>query len=292
MSTAPTVLHADAPAKLNLSLKITGKRQDGYHLLDSIFIPLKNVSDHLSLTLREDGSGNISISSNLPEMTDCKTNLCSKAVRLYCKTAEINPSCHIDLQKNIPIGAGLGGGSSDCAAVLKILNAYYNRLSEKQLHDCALSLGADVPFFLVEKLSRITGIGEKIQPLNCTFNYSILVCKPFFSISTPWAFKHINPSIIGIDSSESTSKIVDALQNDDILTAVKYLRNDFENLLFSKFPAYIVWKNFLLTHGALYVGLSGSGSAFFAVFAEPETMASAGKILKEKYPLLLDIFET
>ena len=282
MSVSVVKLHAFAPAKINLSLKLVGKRADGYHLLDSIFVPFRALFDELTLEL-SDGEPSVTISSNLSEMTDAESNLCSKAAKLYFETTDIHPSCHIHLEKNIPIGAGLGGGSSDCAAVLSMLNSHYCKLSAAELHDLALLLGADVPFFLVNKISRVGGIGEKIEPLKTSLKLPLVVFSPSFSISTPWAFKHINPSIIGIDSSESTSKIVVALQNDDILTASKYLHNDFETLVFGKFPAYFIWKEFLLKCGALHVGLSGSGSSFFAVFDNSNILENAKEKFYKKY---------
>lgn len=287
MSVEEITLKASAAAKINLSLKLVGKRADGYHLLNSIFVPVPELADELTLTLKNDGKGQISMSSNLAEMTDIENNLCSKAFKLYCKMTEISPSCHIHLTKNIPSGAGVGGGSSDCAEVLKMLNSHYGKLTEKELHEAALSLGADVPFFLVKKMSEVQGIGEKITPLGCDFHGFILLCFPPFAVNTAWAFKNLDPSIIGSVPSNLTEKLSSALKNDDILTAAKCLQNDFESLLFKKFPAYKVWQNDLLSVGALHVGLSGSGSTFFALFDNAEKMRAADTLLHSKYDLLL-----
>ena len=282
MSNPSVILKTAAPAKINLSLKLVGKRQDGYHLLDSIFVPVNSVVDDISITL-SDGDFSVRMSSNVPEMTDAETNLCSKAAKKYFEMTGLNVDCQIYLNKKIPIGAGLGGGSSDCAAVLKLLNKHYQKLSDNELHELALSLGADVPFFLVNKISHVTGIGENIVPFECNVQLPLFILSPLFSISTPWAFKHINPSIIGVDPLNSSSNIVEALKNDDILTTAKYLQNDFESLVFNKFPAYTVWKNFLLSCGALHVGLSGTGLSFFALFGELSDMENAEKKFYEEY---------
>ncbi|MBR1966627.1 MAG: 4-(cytidine 5'-diphospho)-2-C-methyl-D-erythritol kinase [Lentisphaeria bacterium] len=284
MNNTSVILKTAAPAKINLSLKLVGKRQDGYHLLDSIFVPVNSLADDITITLSH-GDKSVTISSNLAEMTDAANNLCSKAAEKYFKMTGIDVNCNIDLQKKIPIGAGLGGGSSDCAAVLKLLNSHYQKLTEKELHELALSLGADVPFFLVNKISHVTGIGENIVPFECPASLHILIFSPYFSISTPWAFKHIDPSVIGEDSSNSSSNIINALQNDDVMTAAEYLKNDFETLLFSKFPAYLIWKKELLDLHALHVGISGSGSSFFALFANMADLENAKEKFSCKYKM-------
>ena len=282
MNNETVTLKCHAPAKINLSLKIVGKRIDNYHLLDSIFVPIPELFDEISITLTE-GETSVKMSSNHEEMTDSETNLCSKAAKAYFKMTKLSVICQIHLVKNIPIGAGLGGGSSDAAAVLKLLNSHYNKLSAGELAELALTLGADVPFFLVNKISRVGGIGEIITPFENHTKMNLLILSPPFSASTPWAFKHLNPSIIGENPSKSSSKIAEALKNDDILTAAGCLLNDFESLLFEKFPAYQIWRNFLLNNNALHVGLSGSGSSFFALFDSAEKLADAETKFIEKF---------
>ena len=274
MNGKTVTLKCHAPAKINLSLKLVGKRIDNYHLLDSVFVPVAELFDEISIILTE-GESSVKMSSNHAEMTDADTNLCSKAAKAYFKLTDISVSCQIHLVKNIPIGAGLGGGSSDAAAVLKLLNSHYGKLSSEQLAALALTLGADVPFFLINKISRVGGIGEIITPFENHAEMNFLILSPPFSVSTPWAFKHLNPSVIGENPSKSSSKIAEALKNDDILTAADSLVNDFESLLFEKFPAYQIWRDFLSDTGALHVGLSGSGSSFFALFDSAEKLADA-----------------
>ena len=283
------ILKSSAPAKVNLSLKLVGKRADNYHLLDSVFVPVNFLFDELEIVLN-DGKSSVKMSSNLPEMTDASANLCSKAAELYFKMTDIGVDCHIKLQKNIPIGAGLGGGSSDCGAVLKMLNDHYRKMTDAQLAETALTLGADVPFFLSGKISRIGGIGEKIEPLDCPFNGHLLIIFPPFSINTAWAYKNLDPSIIGHDPSKMTDILCSSLKNDDILTACRHLQNDFESLIFRKFPAYFIWRENLLANGAFHVGLSGSGSAFFAVFDDVEKLRSAAALFGEKYGGTLKMF--
>lgn len=285
MSPKEITFQTSAAAKINLSLKLVGRRADGYHLLDSIFVPLPGLADELTVSLKNDGKNTVSMSSNLAEMTDSETNLCSKAFKLYCKMTEITPSCHIHLEKKIPVGAGLGGGSSDCAEVLKLLNSHYRKLPRNELHSAALSLGADVPFFLVRQTARVQGIGEIIKVLDCSFHAGILLIFPPFSINTAWAYKNLDPSIIGDDPSNLTDKLNLALQNDDILTAAECLQNDFESLLFSKFPAYLIWKKYLLDLSALHVGISGSGSSFFALFANKDTLENARHKFFDRYDI-------
>lgn len=282
MTQAPVTLKCHAPAKVNLSLRIVGRRADNYHLLDSVFVPVDTLFDELTVTLTS-GAPSVKMSSNLDEMTDSDSNLCSKAAKAYFKMTDISVSCQIHLEKNIPIGAGLGGGSSDAAAILKMLNSHYQKLTFDELHKLSLSLGADVPFFLVSQPSLVRGIGEIIEPFDFHAKLHLLVLSPPFAVSTPWAFKHLDPSVIGNNPSKSSSKLVDALKNDDILTAAKLLANDFESLLFEKFPAYCIWQDFLLKNGALHVGISGSGSSFFALFHSAEKLDAAKKIFKEKF---------
>lgn len=286
MQKLPVTFNVRASAKINLSLKLVGKRADNYHLLDSIFVPYEKLYDEISLTLA-DGEPQVKMSSNLAEMASEK-NLCAMAAKAYFKAAAVCADCRIHLTKNIPVGAGLGGGSSDCAAVLKILNSHFQKLSESQLHELALSLGADVPFFLVNKISRVTGIGENISVIDTDIKLPILLLSPPFSVSTPWAFKNINPSIIKPNPSDLSSKLISALKNDDILTAAKYLHNDFESLLFEKFPAYEIWRRNLLALNALHVGISGSGSSFFALFENQKTLEKAQEQFFEKGCVIKD----
>lgn len=266
-------------AKLNLSLKVVGKRADNYHLLDSIFVPLSDIYDLLTIDF---GAKESCFESNLePQNFDYHDNLITRAVNKYFEIAKIDDKIAIHLEKNIPIGAGLGGGSSNAAFTLKLLNDYYQALHEETLHGIAISLGADVPFFLVNKIARITGIGENIQTLESKNKLFFVLIYPQFPISTPWAFRNLDLSLIGIDSDKKNDKILKALACNDFDTIAQNLHNDLAVKLYDKFVLYDIIRDFLLKNGASGFGISGSGSSCFGICESEEVQIRLLQVLKQ-----------
>jgi 4-diphosphocytidyl-2-C-methyl-D-erythritol kinase len=244
-------------AKINLGLHITEKRPDGFHNLETVFIPVGwcdvlefVVADELQFT-----SSGIDISCN-PE-----SNLVIKAYRLLQKDYGL-PALKIHLHKTIPSGAGLGGGSSDAAFMLRLLNKSFNlKLSEDKLHEFAAALGSDCPFFIVNKPVYATGRGEIMNIINQNINGKfILLIKPPVEVSTAKAFQFIVPK-------KTTVSLVELLKLPVPEWKDKVI-NQFEQSVFQQYPEIGYLKQKLYKLGAEYASMSGSGSCVFGLFSE------------------------
>jgi 4-diphosphocytidyl-2-C-methyl-D-erythritol kinase len=248
-----------APAKTNLFLRIIRKRGDGYHEIETIFLPLKNLSD--TITLTDSKNGKLCVSCSVPTLSG-SDNLCHKAATAFAKFAKIRPSWKIHIKKNIPIAAGLGGGSSDAAAVLKMLQKKYPwMISDKEIMALAKKIGADVPFFLNPVPSLARGIGEKLKPLDVKCEIPLVIVFPKFPVSAKWAYQNRIKSISKINSKE----VLSAMRDNDFKKISSLLRNDLAPALWKKFPIFHILKDTLLKSGALGVEVSGSGSSLFAI---------------------------
>ena len=253
-----------APAKLNLSLRVLGKREDGFHEIDTLMVKLPGLADELEFN----EARNFSFHCDDPDIPSDEQNLVVKAVRAYEAAADIPCRWAISLRKNIPHGAGLAGGSSDAATTLVTLNSLHGfKLNVAQLHDLAANLGSDIPFFLSAGASRCTGRGEVIQPVPSPEKLPVLLLKPSFSVETPDAYKRWKQSleIPGISYAPQETGGVSLL-------------NDLERPVFEKHRFLAELKQWLLfrheTEAAL---MSGSGSTVFAVLknlADAETLAA------------------
>lgn len=248
-----------APAKINLFLRVVDKRIDGYHNIETVFLPLDKPCDLISI--KKIQKGKLEISSNLPNVPEDESNLCHKAAMAFAKHANIEPEWLIDIEKHIPVAAGLGGGSSDAAAVLKGLNQLYPGLSSDDLKKIALSLGADVPFFLDPVPALAEGVGEKLTTIKGIPEITILIANPKFPVSAEWGYRNHK-------CLDNDSKI------EDVITSIKakdwnFLQNSFCNVLqsavFAKFPIMEMLHEALLENGADFVGMSGSGPTLFAI---------------------------
>ncbi len=203
--------------KINLCLKIVGRRKDGYHIIETVFYPLKKPYDTLVITqkpLTDDVTEGITVECNSKEV-DLKDNTLTKAYNIFKEITGFAPPLHIELTKNIPIGSGLGGASADAACLIKYLYAKKNKLpygaitpkDRIRLQKLAVLVGADVPFFIVDTLSYAEGVGEMLHPFELDDhkgNYVLLICPPIH-ISTAWAFKKLSEKIsmiLGVNENE------------------------------------------------------------------------------------------
>ena len=242
--------------KINLGLSILAKRADGYHELETVFYPI-SISDALEilpsdkLTLTQTG---------IAVPGDPDQNLCLKAYHLLKKDFPNLPTVQIHLHKNIPMGAGLGGGSSDGTNALLILNQQFSLgLNDRQLIDYASQLGSDCPFFVYNKACHATGRGEVLTPIALDLsNYQFLLVHPGKHISTAWAFQQLTPNT----KSESIQSIIQKPMTEwkDLLI------NDFEAPVFKAEPTLSIIKTQLYQLGAIYASMSGSGSSLFGIF--------------------------
>ncbi len=242
--------------KINLGLSILAKRADGYHELETVFYPIA-VSDALEIL----PSDKLTLSqTGIAVPGDPDQNLCLKAYHLLKKDFPSLPSVQMHLHKNIPMGAGLGGGSSDGTNALLILNQQFSLgLNDRQLIDYASQLGSDCPFFVYNKACHATGRGEVLTPIALDLsNYQFLLVHPGKHISTAWAFQQLTPNT----KSESIQSIIQKPMTEwkDLLI------NDFEAPVFKAEPTLSNIKTQLYQLGAIYASMSGSGSSLFGIF--------------------------
>lgn len=243
--------------KINIGLYITEKREDGFHNIETIFYPIHNKRDTLSIELLSEGSTEIMV-ENVEQPIDTKDNLCYKAWLLLKNDHNI-PEAQIKLLKNIPIGAGLGGGSADAAFTLLSLNTMCDlKLSVEELKIYALKLGSDVPFFVENRAVFAHGRGEIMEIIDLNLAEKVItVVKPHLYISTAEAYAKAMPRKAPIDLREVIVKPVEEWKN--------CIENDFEKILFPKYPLLKEIKEAFYENGADYASLSGSGSALYAI---------------------------
>ncbi len=246
--------------KINLGLSIIAKRADGYHALETVFYPVA-LQDMLEIIHSDNTAKDIIFSNTGIDIPGDETqNLCVKAYHLLKKDFPTIPAVKMHLHKKIPMGAGLGGGSSDGTAVLKLLNQQFNvGLNLNQLVDYAAQLGSDCPFFVHDHACHATGRGEILNASTCDLsNYKIALVHPGIHVSTTWAFSQLQP--------HAKEKSIAEIVAQPIETWKTTLINDFEAPLFKAHPILETIKNELYAQGALYASMSGSGSSLFGIF--------------------------
>ena len=242
-------------AKINLCLRITGRLPNGYHTLSSVFQEI-DLYDTLIFT----PSDTYSLCCDNSDIPCDDNNLCSLA---YCELKQLAPQSidwHIQLQKNIPVGAGLGGGSSNAAAVINFLNEHWElKISESEVIRVAARIGADVAFYINGKTQGAEGIGDKLQPLMLPESFTLLLVCPTIHISTKWAYQQF-----------TLTKMKDGYKFSDLFESGRIhwelFENQFESVVFPTYPEIGKIKTLLQNEGALYAGLSGSGSTVFGAF--------------------------
>ncbi len=244
-------------AKINLGLNIVERRSDGYHNLETVFYPI-GLADVLEIV---PARGNESTLTTYGNLVDCpvEKNLVMKAFRLMQKLYDV-PEVDIYLYKHIPDGAGLGGGSSDAASTMLMLNDMFNLdVEEEELARHAATLGADCPFFIYNQPMMATGIGDILTNIDVNLNgLHLLLVKPDVSVPTKVAYSRVTPA-------PSTS----SLENDVVAPVNQWrgvVKNDFEPSVFAAYPELAKIKSTLVNGGALYASMSGSGSSIFGIF--------------------------
>ena len=264
----------NSPAKINFGLNIIAKRPDGYHNIETIFYPVK-LCDEIIIKK----SDSISFKSNIESLLPGEDNLIIKAANLLRKHVKKELIADIILKKNIPIGAGLGGGSSNAASIIDGLNVLFNlNLAEQDLFNLAIKLGSDVPFFLDPKPKFAEGKGEVLNEIDFDINLPILIINPGIHVSTPWAYSRIIPKKPG---KKLSSIIADGFKSFSELRGV--VTNDFEKVIFEKFPEIGEIKDTLYSSGAEFALMTGSGSTLFGIFPDILKAEKAEQIFSEKY---------
>lgn len=266
-------LKVKAPAKINAFLDVTGRREDGYHELKTIFVPV-TLYDIVEITLVSEG---IRVRCSNETAPSDESNLAAKASRLFFEKTGVVSGAEIFIEKNIPVAAGLGGGSSDAASTLKALNALFeNILGEEELCSLALKIGADVPFFIKAVPAYAEGIGEKLYPVPDLVSYEILLVNPVIPLSTAEVYKKLN---LGLTKCKKENKY--PALNQGPCDIKDYLRNDLEAPAISLCPTIREIRQYLTGLAAEGILMSGSGPSVFGLFTDKKKAEAASISIKE-----------
>jgi 4-diphosphocytidyl-2-C-methyl-D-erythritol kinase len=265
-----------AYAKINIGLNVLGKRSDGYHDLETVFHEI-DCFDEIELQRHD----KVAMTADSILVPVDGSNLCLSAANLLQKEKHVRQGVMIHLKKNIPISAGLGGGSSDAAAVLCGLNYFWElKLSSNQLHTLAAQIGSDVPFFIDGGTACATGRGEILESFSLTLPFWIAVVTPLVRIPTAWAYDHLalkrNAKASGL-----RTKLVKQISNPQKLASV--IQNDFELAVFKIYPELSRVKKKLIEMGAVFSLMSGSGSSMYGFFENDKKALTALSSFPKNY---------
>lgn len=261
-----------APAKVNLFLRVLGRRPDGYHEIESLFAPI-SLSDRLSLTATAEPGVRLACpGSGLPED---ESNLAFRAARLFLEAAGSDGGLDVILTKRIPVAAGLGGGSSDAAAVLRGANQLFGRpLSQSRLEELALRLGADVPFFIRGRPALARGVGELLEPVEVP-PFHLALVNPGFEVSTAWVYGRLDRPLTGAPPLVRMTGL-----KVESFSEIEPLGNDLEAVVEEAFPVVRELRLGLLAAGANLARMSGSGPTVFGLFESRDQAERALASLK------------
>ncbi len=278
----------DAPAKINLGLRVTGRRDDGYHTLASLFVPI-DLIDEVTVEIEPDTSRSVAlaITGGVPGVPDDATNLAARAAIGFLEAAAIGGRVSVRLHKRIPAAAGLGGGSSDAGAVLRALRRLVpGALRPSELEQIALRLGADVPFFLQPRPAWVTGIGERCEPVADFPSLALVLVHPGTELSTAQVFR-VRDEIAGALTPHTHASTMPALsglpvqrEGSDPRALSSLLQNDLEPAARRLCPAIDRLKDALQRVGAVGIGLSGSGPTLFGMFEGLSQARAAASALR------------
>jgi len=250
-----------AYAKINLGLDVVRKREDGYHEVKMV---MQNVGLYDELSFRKTNAG-ICLSTNLNYLPNNESNLVYKAIKLIKDEYNISVGISARLKKNIPVAAGMAGGSTDCAATLKAMNKLFNlNISEEKLMEYGKRLGADIPYCIMGGIALSEGIGEILTPLPKAPQCHVVVVKPNISVSTKYVYENLQ--LDKIQKHPNIDKVVEAIKNDDLYSMADNIENILETVTINKHKIISTIKEELTKDGAIKALMSGSGPTVFALF--------------------------
>jgi 4-diphosphocytidyl-2-C-methyl-D-erythritol kinase len=263
-------------AKINLGLRIVGKRPDGFHNLESVFQEI-DIFDEISIRKIDNGVRIISDHSNVPLGV---SNICYKAFEKLKTKVNLKMGVEIEIKKRIPIGAGLGGGSSNAASCLKIFNQMFQlHLTPGELLLLAAQIGSDVPFFIMGKSALVKGRGEIVIPISFLDDYLIVLVYPNIVINTSFIYKNFEMNLTAYESNFKFEAVI--FETKKIEDLNRYFFNDLENVAFESYPILKNIKKRFKWLNAKYISLSGSGSSVFGLFNKAQELAKIKRELKE-----------
>lgn len=269
-----------APAKINLTLDITGKLPNGYHTVDMV---MQTVDLNDTVTVEKNGDKGINIVCNNPLVPCNSSNTAYKAVELFAEYSNLQCNVNIAIEKNIPAQAGLAGGSTDGAAVLLALNSLYDTgFTVDELAEIGAKIGADVPFCLYGGTMLATGIGTTLAKIEHDFsleNYTLLLCKPLINVSTPVAYQKSDSR--PYSEKVHSTFVIEALKTANEKAFLQGLYNDFDSLLMLDEVQNI--KNVMEANGCMKAVMSGSGPTVYGVYNNFQQAKHTAEVLKNSY---------
>lgn len=282
MPTAPSavITHRLSPAKVNLCLRIVGRRADGYHSLDSIFaaIDLCDRIDVRMIDVRPGRDAHIQIHCDRPDVPSDATNLAARAAAMLLEECGLGGDVDLSIAKRIPPGAGLGGGSSNAATVLRVMNDQLRLdVAPTRLQTLALTLGADVPFFLTGGCARVRGIGERIEAIRGWPGQALVVALPPVAVATAWAFRTYSAGLFP-DADEAARMASQEAPDPGLL------RNDLEAAVLPNYPEIARLKASMIVSGAAGAVMSGSGSAVVGLVTSGQSAHAVASALRTRHP--------
>ena len=270
-----------AYAKINLGLQIIRKREDGYHDIETVLHPV-NLFDTIEFEHENRG---IVIESSGPSLPLDRTNLCWQAADALRREANVSRGVRICIDKKIPIGAGLGGGSSDAGLVLRELPKFWEMtVSDERLHQLAACLGSDVPYFLRAGTARATGRGESLEYFDFSLPYWVVIVFPNIHISTKWVYEQFKPNE-QLKHLNLRQLLIEHVSEPRVW--VNKLRNDFEGIVFRAHEAVMRMKEALYVAGADFAQMSGSGSAVYGLFRNERYAREIAETIGANHPVFI-----
>ena len=274
-----TILHEKAWAKLNISLDVAERRADGYHDMTMVMQTV-SLCDEAEICFND--TGRVLAKTNLSFVPGDARNLAVKAALSYLHASgNDGQGMLITLEKKVPVGAGMGGGSSDAAAILRALNRHYAAFSPQELEALSAEVGSDVPFCVRGGTALATGRGEKLESLPDMPDCEFIICKPDFSVSTPELFRKLDQC--STRCHPDTAGIIEALGTGDLGSICRRMYNVFEDVDDRRMRTVREIKGRLLDHGALGSVMTGTGSAVFGVFRPGTAPDEALRELRKEY---------
>lgn len=267
-----------AYGKINIALDVIGKREDGYHLLKMIMQTV-NIYDELDFVKSTEG---IHITSNKAFVPTDSKNLVYKAIELFCNTYKVEKAIAVHIEKNIPVEAGMAGGSTDAAAALRAMrDLYMPAISDEELMELGVKIGADVPYCIKGGTALCEGIGEIITELKPFKDKLLVVVKPNFGVSTVATYKGFR--LEEVKEHPKVEKLISAMEEEDLKYVADNMMNLLELVTIKEHKEIADIKQFMCNEGALGSMMSGSGPTVFGFFEEEEKAKSCAEKLKEKY---------
>lgn len=265
-----------ALAKINLGLDVLRKREDGYH---EVCMVMQTIHLYDRLDIVKNRSGQITMETNLAFLPTNENNLVYKAAKLLCDEFGIKDGIHVNLQKRIPVAAGMAGGSTDAAAVLYGVNKMFDLgLTTQQLMERGVKIGADVPYCIMRGTALAEGIGEKLTQLPPMVKCPILIAKPAINVSTKFVYENLKPDTV---NHPDMQQLVADIKAKDLHGIAAHMGNVLESVTIPEYPIIAEIKEYMMNHGAVGAMMSGSGPTVFGLFEDEKTAEAAYEAMKK-----------